>query len=118
MDLVTLPFRLPFLPIQGLVRVAELIQDEAEAEYRNPAAVRRQLEEAEEANAQGEISPEAMYQAQVEAIERVAEPAREPGGVLDPAGSASREADPVAEDPVAEDPVAEDTAADASAEEE
>lgn len=89
MDLLTLPFRLPFLPLQGLIRVAELIQEQAEEEYRNPAAVRRQLEEAEEAHAQGEISSEDMYQAELQAIERVAEPARETGGVVDP-GDASR----------------------------
>jgi len=90
--LLTLPFRLPFLPVQGLIRVAELIQEEAEEEYRNPAAVRRQLEEAEEAREQGEISSEDMYRAEIEAIERVAEPAGDTGGMVGPAGNASREA--------------------------
>jgi len=94
MDVLTLPFKLPFLPVQGLIRVAELIQEEAEEQYRNPAAARRQLEEAEEALERGDISSEDMYQAEVEAIERFAEPARAAGSVVDPAGAANREADP------------------------
>ena len=103
MELFTLAFRLPFLPVQGLIRVAELIQEQAEEEYRNPAAVRRQLEEAEEARARGEISSEEMYQAEIAAIQRVAPP-RDAGGVIDPGDASYR--------------VLEAGAADASAEEE
>lgn len=91
MDVVTLPFKLPFLPVQGLIRLAELIQEEAEEQYRNPAAARRQLEEAEEALERGDISSGDMYQAEVEAIERFAEPAQHAGSVVDPAGAANRE---------------------------
>ena len=93
MDLVTLPFRLPFLPIQGLVRLAGLIQEEAEGEYRDPAAVRRQLEDAGEAYQRGEISSERMYQAQVEAINRAAAPsAGGTGGEAGAPGAAAAEA--------------------------
>jgi hypothetical protein len=72
--LVTLPFRLPFLPVQGLMRIAELIRDEAEGEYYDPAAARRVLEEAADAHARGEISSDEVYEAEAEAIERVAGP--------------------------------------------
>lgn len=75
MDLVTLPFRLPFLPIQAVVRIAELIQEEAESQYYDPVAAQRVLEEAAEAEARGEISSEELYEAEVEAIERAAGPA-------------------------------------------
>lgn len=103
MDLLTLPFRLPFLPVQGLIRVAELIQEEAEKEYRNPVAVRRQLEEAEEARRQGEISAEDMYQAEMEAIGRIAEPAAGAGGAVNPAGDAGRPPEAGAADASAEE---------------
>jgi len=86
MDLVTFPFRLPFLPLQGLVRLAELIQEEAESQYHDPAAVRRALEEAEEAYAHGEISSEDLYEAEVEAVGRVVDPpGNAPGGGPGPA---------------------------------
>lgn len=75
MDLLTFPLRLPFLPVQGLIRLAELIQEEAESQYHDPAAVRRALEEAEQAYAHGEISSEDLYQAEVEAVGRVVDPA-------------------------------------------
>lgn len=49
---------LPFAPLRGLIRLAELIQEQAEQELRSPAAVRRRLEELAEARASGEISEE------------------------------------------------------------
>lgn len=81
MDIVTLPFRLPFLPLQGLVRLAELIRDEAESQYYDPAAARRILEEAADAHAHGEISSGELYEAEIEAIGRVVPPAGDPAGM-------------------------------------
>ncbi|WP_440100195.1 gas vesicle protein GvpG [Streptosporangium sp. H16] len=49
---------LPFAPLRGLIRLAELLQEQAEQELRSPAAVRRRLEELAEARACGEISEE------------------------------------------------------------
>ncbi|WP_440064027.1 gas vesicle protein GvpG [Streptosporangium sp. OZ121] len=49
---------LPFAPLRGLIRLAELLQEQAEQELRSPAAVRRRLEELAEARARGEISEE------------------------------------------------------------
>ena len=54
MNLVTMPLRLPFLPVQALVRLAEVIRDEAEQELYDPAVVRRELEEVQEARARGD----------------------------------------------------------------
>jgi len=51
-------FGLPLAPLRGLIRLAELLQEQAEQELRSPAAVRRRLEELEEARASGEISEE------------------------------------------------------------
>jgi hypothetical protein len=49
---------LPLAPLRGLIRLAELLQEQAEQELRSPAAVRRRLEELAEARASGEISEE------------------------------------------------------------
>jgi hypothetical protein len=66
-DPLTLLFRLPFLPIRGVLAIGEIIREQAERELQDPASVRRQLEEAEEARASGEISDEDLAQ-----IERAA----------------------------------------------
>ncbi|MBV9382904.1 MAG: gas vesicle protein GvpG [Streptosporangiaceae bacterium] len=71
MGLLTLPFRLPFLPISGFVRIAELIRDEAEREMHDPAAVRRQLEEAEQARDSGAISEDELSRIEAGAIGRL-----------------------------------------------
>ncbi len=71
MDLLTLVFRLPFLPVRGLARLAEVIRDQAEQELHNPANVRRQLEEAEEARVHGEVSDQEVAQVEAEAVSRL-----------------------------------------------
>lgn len=59
--------RLPFLPVIGVVRIAELIADEADRELFDPAAVRRRLEEAAQAQAAGLITDEEFEVAQRQA---------------------------------------------------
>jgi hypothetical protein len=71
MDLLTLLFRLPFLPIRAVAQLAEIIRDEAERELHDPANVRRQLEEAEEARVSGEISDEDLARIEREATGRL-----------------------------------------------
>lgn len=56
MSLVTLPLRLPLLPITALVRLAELIEQEAERQL--DAEVRRRLLDAEDALMTGEATEE------------------------------------------------------------
>jgi Gas vesicle protein G len=56
MSLLTLPFRLPLLPVRGVIWLAQIINEEAEQQLYDPANVRRQLEEAEEAHRSGDIS--------------------------------------------------------------
>ncbi|MEV4168441.1 gas vesicle protein GvpG [Nonomuraea sp. NPDC049709] len=51
-------FTWPLAPVRGLIRLAELIQDQADRELHNPAAVRRKLEEIEAAREAGEITEE------------------------------------------------------------
>lgn len=71
MSLLTLPFRLPFLPMQGVVRLAQIIQEEAERTYNDPATIRRELAAIEQARAAGEITDEEAAQLQNEVIARL-----------------------------------------------
>jgi hypothetical protein len=71
MGLLTLPFRLPLMPVRGFIRLAELIREQAERELYDPAAVRRQLEEAEEAAVSGEISERDLARIQAQATGRL-----------------------------------------------
>ncbi len=70
MGLLTLPFRLPLLPVRGVVRLAQLIQEEAERQLADPATARRELEQIEQALASGEISDEEAAQLQNEVVAR------------------------------------------------
>ncbi len=76
MDFVTLPFRLPFMPLRALIRLAEILRDEAERELHDPSAVRRQLEEAAAARDSGRLSDDEFSQVQREAVSRLI---RQPG---------------------------------------
>jgi hypothetical protein len=76
MGLLTLPFRLPFLPVQGVIRLGELLQDEAERQLRDPARIRRELDEAQRRHDAGEISDKQFALIQDELISTlVTEPA-------------------------------------------
>ena len=62
MELLTLLFKLPLLPVQGVIKLGELIQDEAERQLHDPARIRRELEEAQRRRDAGEISDEELAQ--------------------------------------------------------
>jgi gas vesicle protein GvpG len=71
MDLLTLLFRLPLMPLRGFVQFGEILHEQAERELRDPASVRRQLEEAEQARESGEMSDRDVAHAQSQAVGRV-----------------------------------------------
>ena len=71
MELFTLLFRLPFMPVRSFIRLGEILHEQAERELRNPASVRRQLEEAEEARASGEMSDADLAHVQGQAVGRM-----------------------------------------------
>ena len=64
MNLLTLPFRLPFLPAEGAIKlgeiIAEVVEEEAERQLHDPARIRRELEEAQRQRDAGEISDEEL----------------------------------------------------------
>ncbi len=68
MGLLTLPFRLPFLPVQGVIRLGEILQEEAERQLRDPARIRRELDEAQRRYEAGEIAEEEFAQIQDELV--------------------------------------------------
>lgn len=74
MNLLTLPFGLPLLPVKGLIKLAEIIRDEAEQEYYNPAAVRHELEEAEWEATTGQMSEDEVSRQEEEAVSRLIQP--------------------------------------------
>ena len=71
MDPLTLLFRLPFMPLRGFIRLAEILHDHAEQELHDPAAVRRQLEEAQNARTSGEMSEADLADVEGQAVGRL-----------------------------------------------
>ena len=71
MNPLTLPFRLPLLPISALIRLAEIIDEEVQRELQSPAAVRRALEDIEEAQQSGEASADEVAEAERAVVSRV-----------------------------------------------
>ncbi len=68
--------KLPFSPVLGVIKLAEVIQRQVEEEMHNPANTRRQLEALEEARARGDISPEEEREAQKKILEARVAPAQ------------------------------------------
>ncbi len=68
MGLLTFLFRLPWLPVQGFVKLTSVIKDEADRQMASPATIRRELEQAERARASGEMSDEQVAEFQNAAL--------------------------------------------------
>ena len=66
MGLLTLPVRLPLMPVQVVIRLGELIQEESERQLRDPARIRRELDEAQRRHDAGEITDDEFAQVQDE----------------------------------------------------
>jgi hypothetical protein len=71
MGLLTLLLRLPILPMQGFIRIAGLIGEEAVRELHDPARIRRELEEAQRQRAVGGISEDELSQVEYAATSRL-----------------------------------------------
>jgi hypothetical protein len=77
-DPVTFLVKLPLSPLTGLLRLAEFLRVQAEREMHDPANVRRQLEEAEQARAAGELSPRDEARVEDAALARLSGGPRRP----------------------------------------
>jgi len=69
--LVSCILTLPLAPVRFVVALAEVLQREAERELYGPAAVRRQLEELDEALATGAISDDEHERSQQAVTDRL-----------------------------------------------
>ena len=87
MGLLTFPFRLPLLPLRGFIRLGELLGEQAERELRDPARVRRELEEAQWQQTRGEISEEDAFRIQEQALSSLVKPQIPPVTRADEDGS-------------------------------
>jgi hypothetical protein len=74
--LITGLLTLPLAPVRGTIWVAEQVRQEAERQYYDPAAIRRQLEEVDELRKLGRISEEEAEQMEDELVERLMESRR------------------------------------------
>ena len=89
MFLVSTILKLPLAPVRGVIKLGELLQEQAEQELYGSAQVRRRLEELGEAAAAGEITPEEERRAASELLSRVVgSPAVRPPGGTGPGGEA------------------------------
>jgi hypothetical protein len=75
LTLLTLPARLPLMPLRGVLWLGETLRDQAERELHDPAAVRRELEEAEAEARAGNLSPDELARVQEAATARMIGPA-------------------------------------------
>jgi hypothetical protein len=64
MGLLTMPFKLPLRPVQGVMRLGQVLEEEAERQLRDPARIRRELDSAQRRYEAGEITEEEFIQIQ------------------------------------------------------
>ncbi|HEY3507239.1 MAG TPA: gas vesicle protein GvpG [Actinocatenispora sp.] len=70
MGLVTGLLTLPLAPVRAVVWLGEAVRDQVDAQTRDPAAMRRQVEEIEEREQAGELSPDEAREAQQAVLDR------------------------------------------------
>jgi hypothetical protein len=70
MGLLKLLVGWPLIPVQAVVRLGQVIQEEAERELYDPASVRRQLEQIQQAMESGQMSEEEAARAEEEVVTR------------------------------------------------
>ncbi|GAA2718372.1 gas vesicle protein GvpG [Micromonospora olivasterospora] len=71
MDILWTLLTLPYAPVRGLTAVVKVIAQEAESRQRNPANIRRELEELDRAAAAGEITERERDRAQQQVLDRL-----------------------------------------------
>ncbi|MBA9004019.1 MULTISPECIES: gas vesicle protein GvpG [Thermomonospora] len=74
MGLFTGLVTLPLAPVRGVIRLAELIQEEAERELYDPIRLRQRLDDVAAAREAGEISDEEADEIERELVELLMNP--------------------------------------------
>lgn len=62
---------LPLAPVRGVVWLGELIQEQVEQQLHDPADIRRELDELDDAMAVGRLSEQEYRQAQQQVLDRM-----------------------------------------------
>ena len=78
MGLLTGLLGLPLAPVRGTVWIADVVLEQDEEEYYDPARIRAQLEQVDEARAAGELSDDEATELEDELIARLMTPRRSP----------------------------------------
>ena len=71
MGLVTGLLGLPLLPVRGVMWLAEQVLEQAEEQYYDPARIRAQLEQVDEARRTGELSEQECAEIENELLQRL-----------------------------------------------
>ena len=71
MGLITGLLTLPLAPVRGTVWIAEKLLEEAERELNDPAAIERQLADAEAAHKRGELTEDELANLEDELLRRL-----------------------------------------------
>ena len=71
MGLVTGLLGLPLAPVRGVIWLAEQILEQAEEQFYDPARIRAQLEQVDEARRSGELSEEKCVAIENELLQRL-----------------------------------------------
>ena len=75
--------RLPLLPLKGVIRLGQLIQQDAERQLAAPGRVRRALEDMEQAQAAGVISDQDANELQHQVVARYLQARQDPRAAAD-----------------------------------
>jgi hypothetical protein len=79
MGLVTGLLTLPLAPVRGVAWLAEQVRQEADREYYDPAALRRELDVVDDAYAAGELSEQQRDELQEQLLARLLDGQRRAG---------------------------------------
>ena len=71
MGLVTGLLGLPLVPVRGVLWLAEQVLEQAEDQFYDPARIRAQLEQVDEARRRGELSEEECVEIENELLQRL-----------------------------------------------
>lgn len=85
MGLISAILTLPLAPVKGVLWLGEVIQDQVEQKMHDPATIRKELEEIDEAAAAGRLSEDEKEEAQQAVLDRMIRP----GGGTTPAAGGS-----------------------------
>ena len=79
MGLISGLLTLPIAPLRGVVAAAEQVRKQAEAEYYDPVAIRREMEQVDRLRSEGEITDDEATAWEDHLVERLLEARTRPG---------------------------------------